>query len=672
MTASAKPPSFPFEQYLSHQSLRHIPDYDYEWDIIILKMILATIIFINAMKPSYFKKIFTNKKNDNATLPTNTTRSITLNEQIKMDAKSHDCEKTSNDNNETKENDKGYASTLLLYTLIFVIGYISDYDYEWDVIILKMILATIIFIVAMKPSFFKKIFTNEKNDKSNSSLPTNTSIALNEQIKMDAKSQYCKQNTNDNNETKEKDKGYVSTLFSTFTSIIGSTLLSLIIFMIYLSILFILIATSPNNIRTSRHVYQSPLLTKSECQSIIDMANRAAEHNTLRARTVLQSIQTKINNLNHDDNNEFPTASTESNNENKNKRNKLKKALFRVSRTEKELLKAIKIDNLESKKARITKILSKPSGWRKDRHTFYPSTDLGVVIDFAKEDQLQLAKLLHSRLSPILCKLYGITPDSIRANDMFIVRYDGHFGQQALESHFDSSHVSFNILLNDDFEGGGTRYHDTNKGTYYDAKPNVGDVLINNAMVKHEGLATTKGTRYILVGFMNVDHIDPWTGVPTTVPLHSTYLSFQWLVVNLNSHFRNIDENENSGDIRSRTDLSSQKRSFAKKVDELAPIVGDYFAPHGLIELIHLNEKKLEYITALDEYNEEYGQYTNKAKWFEGQQIEVNFFGKYIGEVSAFIINDEAKPCHTVVYKCPQKGFFFFMIIYFLIMICVS
>ncbi len=40
---------------------------------------------------------------------------------------------------------------------------------------------------------------------------------------------------------------------------------------------------------------------------------------------------------------------------------------------------------------------------------------------------------------------------------IFVVRYDATKGQQQLRRHTDSSHLSFNILLNDGFEGGGTR-----------------------------------------------------------------------------------------------------------------------------------------------------------------------------------------------------------------------
>jgi len=46
----------------------------------------------------------------------------------------------------------------------------------------------------------------------------------------------------------------------------------------------------------------------------------------------------------------------------------------------------------------------------------------------------------------------------ILIHQIFIVRYDATKGQQQLRRHTDSSHLSFNVLLNDGFEGGGTRY----------------------------------------------------------------------------------------------------------------------------------------------------------------------------------------------------------------------
>ena len=102
---------------------------------------------------------------------------------------------------------------------------------------------------------------------------------------------------------------------------------------------------------------------------------------------------------------------------------------------------------------------SAPAGWKKDRHTFYPTTDLNLVSDpFNTSDREWLASILDARLSPVMERAYGVFRGAIRTNDMFVVRYDGgEEGQDRLRKHTDSSHLSFNVLLNDEFEGGGTR-----------------------------------------------------------------------------------------------------------------------------------------------------------------------------------------------------------------------
>jgi hypothetical protein len=99
-----------------------------------------------------------------------------------------------------------------------------------------------------------------------------------------------------------------------------------------------------------------------------------------------------------------------------------------------------------------------PSGWKKDRHKLYPTTDLNLITDpFTHKDREWLASLFDSRLAPLIERAYGIWRGAVRANDIFVVRYDAEGGQDSLRAHTDSSHLSFNVLLNDDFEGGGTR-----------------------------------------------------------------------------------------------------------------------------------------------------------------------------------------------------------------------
>lgn len=333
---------------------------------------------------------------------------------------------------------------------------LPDYDHEWNVIIIKMIITSVIFLVIiptlLKPMFKKSTSSsniNRGDDNANANATTSvsqTTTVINGKKSKQKHSKQNKCNTNNTiNDTSHNDKTDAYTNSGEVPSII-----LVIINIIYLSILFLFVALSPNNITTSRHVYQAPLLSKSECQLIINMANHAAQRNTIQAEKEISSIPTFLDDADMD-------------------------------------------EEIMNQKKKLDSLLSSPPGWRKDRHQSYTTTDLNTVIDFTNEDLKQISTLLHSRLSPILEKIYGVSRDSIRANDMFVVRYDADFGQNSLARHTDSSHISFNVLLNDEFEGGGTRYHDSMRGEYYDAKPKPGDVLINNAMVSHEGLATTKG-----------------------------------------------------------------------------------------------------------------------------------------------------------------------------------
>ena len=49
----------------------------------------------------------------------------------------------------------------------------------------------------------------------------------------------------------------------------------------------------------------------------------------------------------------------------------------------------------------------------------------------------------------------------------------------------------------------------------------------------HEGLAITKGTRYILVGFNSIDEKDPLTKETTNLSLWSSWLNPSWAVIRL-------------------------------------------------------------------------------------------------------------------------------------------
>ena len=138
-------------------------------------------------------------------------------------------------------------------------------------------------------------------------------------------------------------------------------------------------------------------------------------------------------------------------------------------------------------------------GWTKKRHNNYPTTDLPV------ERIPSIFGLVLETLHTIVKKVkksYGLTDNMVvNIHDLFIVKYKDS-EQNYLDMHCDGSFLSFNILLSDnaDFEGGGT-YFDDGLTAYLEQ----GDILIHSSKIKHAGLPITKGMRYLLVGFLNID-----------------------------------------------------------------------------------------------------------------------------------------------------------------------
>ncbi len=534
---------------------------------------------------------------------------------------------------------------------------LPDYDHEWTIIKYYMVATTILFIVVLP--LVLKIIYQQRNQLDGSQQQQQQSEqpqqrkGSGKRAEQNGKKQDKKSKKRGGRGSNNKNDKEITTTTTTEGEMVaevpGILLISLNV--LFIIILFAFIATSPNNITTSRRVYQAPLLKLQECEMIIDMASRAAERNVQKAQKGLEDLEEK--------------RRKEEESGNGKKTFSYNNIFYDEEEDEEE-------DEDEILKEGYEKLLKWPQGWKKDRHASYPTTDMSVVADFQNSDLHIISSLLSARLSPLLEKIYGITKSSIRANDMFVVRYDGD-GQQALTPHTDSSHISFNILLNDGFVGGGTRFYHRLEQRFFDARPKPGDVLINNAMVRHEGLATTKGTctkkkiefvtacyysyssstthlfvpfvsfffffssskgtRYILVGFMNIDHVDPFTEQPTNVPYYSTYLSFPWLSVTLKQDLGNtVGSDEGAGGVL-RLSHGQQAGLFVTAI-RCTMYLGDQFAPHEIIKLVDDGEKAEEYISALDNYYESYGNYIEKSIWFKGQHLYMSLSGKVVDEVS--------------------------------------
>ena len=145
----------------------------------------------------------------------------------------------------------------------------------------------------------------------------------------------------------------------------------------------------------------------------------------------------------------------------------------------------------------VLKVCSTLSDWTKDRHSAFATTDIPI----RDNPQLNhLEPLIKQRLFPELANHYQFKPEDLEFRDIFLVKYSAN-AQKGLKIHTDGCLFSLTLLIShpDDFEGGGTYYKSIDKVLHL----NQGDVAYHDACVMHSGIDITKGTRYILVGFID-------------------------------------------------------------------------------------------------------------------------------------------------------------------------
>lgn len=411
----------------------------------------------------------------------------------------------------------------------FLSVHLPDYEKERGQIVIKISIAAILFLIILPYFFATKRVQVDASTSSIKQLPSALHQPSNKRDKRNGKKERARlqpQNHEGANDTTPN--GAVDTALE------FSPMVSNVLTLMCIMSMFIIVFSSQNNLFPARTVLVAPLFTPDECQQIIDMAHAAAERNANGAQEERELLLKQNPGLTN------PQKSTHAHTEFGNE------SSFADARP--------KLQSLD-------KILRRPPGWKKDRHDMYPTTDLNLVTDgFTDEDRAWLSQRLDARLAPLVERGFGIFRGAIRAADMFVVRYDAvDGGQRSLRKHTDGGHLSFNVLLNDGFEGGGTRYvcdcsvcayltcsnahpelvnafkcfrfHNRADKSYFDVNPSVGEVLVSNSQISHEGLATTSGTRYILVGFDSIDNQDPFTGKPTNLSLFSSWLNWGWMAV---------------------------------------------------------------------------------------------------------------------------------------------
>jgi hypothetical protein len=223
---------------------------------------------------------------------------------------------------------------------------------------------------------------------------------------------------------------------------------------------------------------------------------------------------------------------------------------------------------------------------------------------------------------------------STTTKKIFFVRYDGN-RQASLSPHTDSGSITFSALLSHGFEGGGTRYWirrglETLGPPFAHILPGVGMMQTFPATIQHEGIQTTKGRRYLMIGFLDVDRVDPWTRRATGLSWFASWGSLNWAAVKIKTGKEVLWKNLNAG-VKSWGAHSNRIRQLLQTVQNVLFLLPDYAYSHRLAVLVNGTNAEA-YLQALDEAHLQstaQGEF-GRASWFAGQQIVVDVDGTFV------------------------------------------
>lgn len=212
---------------------------------------------------------------------------------------------------------------------------------------------------------------------------------------------------------------------------------------------------------------------------------------------------------------------------------------------------------------------------------------------------------------------------------IFIVRYDED-KQTRLVNHTDTGYISINVLLDDGFDGGGTRFWNraTREPFAHIQPTDVGQVLMHSALLNHEGMNVNKGRRTILVGFLDVDRIDPFASgnPPTGLSWFSSWGSLFWLVNKLKQGHKAAHRR-----LRQQQDHWRNNpyiRSFMGTAKMFLNDFTDQYFEHRVHHLV-ADDNRDAFMKVLDD---SYTGSAARAVWFQGQQVEIDITGQIVNE----------------------------------------
>ena len=161
-------------------------------------------------------------------------------------------------------------------------------------------------------------------------------------------------------------------------------------------------------------------------------------------------------------------------------------------------------------------------GWQGKRHKHYATEDIPLWRLGAKA-AAWVRERVSTTIFPAMSAAFGMASTDLRLQECFVVRYEPT-GQSSLSMHRDETLLSFNIALNDGYDGGGTCFAqpaalhvweggskslingESTRREEREAsvvRSDRGDCLVHCGQLLHGGATVTGGTRMILVGFVS-------------------------------------------------------------------------------------------------------------------------------------------------------------------------
>lgn len=284
---------------------------------------------------------------------------------------------------------------------------LPDFARERQLIIYKIVAAVSVFIILLPVLFAtKQVELVEQSSASTSTDCDASAAAPSAAAKRGANK---KRPNNKSSKLRVNGKKVVQTRVestsaeaTTTTTTVINPIISNLLNLICIIVIFFITFLNDNNLFAARTILQTPVFTREECQHIIDMAHAAAQRNAESAQRDKASMLLQHHDLKDED---IIITQTQQQQHHDNATTYYSEEQY-------------KLNTLRS-------IMKEPSGWKKGRHSSYPTTDLNLVTDpFTAEDRAYLAERLNARLAPVVERAFGIARGAIRANDVsFFVKY---------------------------------------------------------------------------------------------------------------------------------------------------------------------------------------------------------------------------------------------------------